>query len=186
MGLLVCCTRRRLPGTDWQQIIFPIGTDVQCNRILNYNSLQVYIVSKNVQRFTAYLSLSWPKNSPTYRELNVYVILTGLGVVIMPFFVVATMMKIGNHSNDGVKIGSKRRVRDPAIEDDCIYANYEEAVNARSGNQRSGKSNLLLSLWKHTMPIGGLLHAISAICFLLPRTLMEAQLISHGLLPRGK
>lgn len=149
---------------------------------------QVYIVSKNIQRFTSYLSLSWPKNSPTYKELNVYVILTGLGVVLMPLFVVATMMKIGNHSNDGVKIGSKRRRNShPTIEDDCIYANYEEASRLRDGGQTADRKwSLFRSLWRHGLPVGGLLHVLSAICFLLPRVMMEAQLISHGLLPRGE
>lgn len=104
----------------------------------------------------------------------------------MPFFVVATMMKIGNHSNDGVKIGSKRRLQDPALEDDCIYANYEEASTQRSPGHTPRNRNMIRCLWKHTLPIGGLLHAISAICFLLPRILMEAPLISHGLLPRGE
>ena len=146
---------------------------------------QVYIVSKSIQRFTSYLSLSWPKNSPTYRELHVYVILTGAGVVLMPFFVVATMMKIGNQSNDGEKIGSKKTPHSLALEeDDCIYANCGDLPRGSRG--RGGGGSLLRSFWRHTLPVGGLIHAVSAICFLLPRILMEAQLISHGLLPRGE
>lgn len=115
-----------------------------------------------------------------------YVILTGLGVVIMPLFVVATMMRIGNHSNDGVKIGSKRRTRSQDLADDCIYANYDEGSKAQTGGSGERKWNLFGSLWRHGLPVGGLLHVISAICFLLPRVMMEAQLIGHGLLPRGK
>lgn len=119
---------------------------------------QVYIVSKSVHRFTSYLRLSWPKNSPTYRELHVYVILTGIGTLLLPVFVISAIMRTGNMANDGTKIGTEKRRR----------------------------TTLLTSFWRHTLPVAATLHAVSALCFFLPRIMIEGQLVSHGLLPRGE
>ncbi|KAI1285980.1 Protein tincar [Halotydeus destructor] len=168
---------------------------------------QVYIIAKSVQRFTGYLSLPWPNSEPPYRELNAYVILTGIGVVILPFFVVATMMKIGNHANDGRKLGHSgkdkrsaahqargqiRRQEEPIR--DAVYENFASATagagGGRRGAQRSpqagrGGLRLFRLIWRHSMPTGALLHALAALCFLVPRILMEAQLISYGFLPKA-
>lgn len=198
---------------------------------------QVFIISKSVTRFTGYLSLSWPKNSTPYTELNAYVILVGSGVILLPFFAVSAIMKIGNFSNDGTKItedgeecssissasgkvtspshsqlhrkkydslGKRSRVSiananscnlnlegDESQLAESIYANFNHSndsyghsshVPATAGRS---KSSVLVNIWKHMLPIAALLHVLSAFAFLLPRTLMESQLITHGFLPKS-
>lgn len=213
---------------------------------------QVFIISKSVTRFTGYLSLSWPKNSTPYAELNAYVILVGSGVILLPFFAVSAIMKIGNLANDGTKIGQdesdlpassfarskscpssssqlhrkkydslgKRSRISIANSTSCsvnlecddsqlaesIYANFNQDSYGHSSNVPAGRRTLplpassssssssppapkspsvLVNIWKHMLPIAALLHVISAFAFLLPRTLMESQLIYHGFLPKS-
>lgn len=68
-------------------------------------ALQAYVVYKCVARFLTYISLPWPEDKQPYLELNLYVGLVGAGVVLLPFFFISFMFKIGNLSNDGYKLG---------------------------------------------------------------------------------
>ena len=67
--------------------------------------LQAYVVYKCVTRFLTYISLPWPEDKQPYLELNLYVGLVGAGVVLLPFFFISFMFKIGNLPNDGYKLG---------------------------------------------------------------------------------
>lgn len=121
----------------------------------------------------------------------------GIGVVILPFFVVATMMKIGNYGNDGRKLGAKKGQQtntgiSNSILRDAIYENLGGLNLDASGAMGSGQSaaarkrfRFFRLVWRHSMPTGALLHALAALCFLVPRILMEAQLISYGFLQKG-
>lgn len=157
----------------------------------HFLSIKVYIIAKSVQRFTSYLSLQWPNGEPPYRELNAYVILTGIGVVILPFFVVATMMKIGNYPNDGRKLGKAKRSKSGSSNDaskECVYENIGGLTGpsaCRASAVPKKRFRLWRLIWRHSIPTGALLHALAALCFLVPRILMEAQLISFGFLPKG-
>lgn len=42
------------------------------------------------------------------------------------------------------------------------------------------------NLWLHGVPTAPFLHLVAAFCLLLPRTLMDATLISAGFLPKGE
>ena len=163
--LLVCNAGRSFPGIILSSFFYCSYYFIFISLMLYglfffffTNNTQVYIVSKSVHRFTSYLRLSWPKNSPTYRELHVYVILTGIGTLLLPVFVISAIMRTGNMANDGTKIGAEKRRR----------------------------TTLLTSFWRHTLPVAATLHAVSALCFFLPRIMIEGQLVSHGLLPRGE
>lgn len=139
---------------------------------------QVYIIIRNVQRFTSYLELPWPVKHEPFFQLNAYVVLTAIGVVIMPFFFVSTVVRIGNYSNDGIKLGSNKAKR-KEYEDSGDFENASDL-----GSQCSVKS-ILASWWKHSLPMMGLLHFASAACFLSAHCLMEAELIKHGFLNKG-
>ncbi len=58
-----------------------------------------------MQRFLLYVALPWPDGEQPYLELNLFVGLVGAGVVLMPFFLVAFALKVGNLANDGYKLG---------------------------------------------------------------------------------
>ena len=137
---------------------------------------QVYIIIRNVQRFTSYLELPWPVKHEPFFQLNAYVVLTAIGVIIMPFFFVSTVVRIGNYSNDGIKLGSNKAKRNE-YENDDLEANFESQCSIRS---------ILASWWKHCPPMMGLLHFASAACFLSAHCLMEAELIKHGFLNKGR
>ena len=121
--------------------------------------LQVYIISKSIQRLTAYISLSWPKNEPPTDTFYVYTALLGIGIVLLPFFAVCMVIKIGNKANDGEKIDAAKT--------------------------SSKSSNMMRWTYRHFLPLGAFIHALSAFCLMLPRVLMEAQLIKSGFMPKA-
>ncbi|KAK0161414.1 hypothetical protein PV327_009885 [Microctonus hyperodae] len=79
-------------------------------------TLQAYIATRCAKRFVAYLSLPWPADQqPPKFELHACIILTGTGVLLLPIFLAATFLKLGNYANDGVKLGrhTSTCTRDP-------------------------------------------------------------------------
>jgi len=130
-------------------------------------ALQAYVVYKCVARFLTYISLPWPEDKQPYLELNLYVGLVGAGVVLLPFFFISFMFKIGNLSNDGYKLGYNLSTcsMDPP------------SVLARSGG-------LIRNAWHHGGPTSSFIHLVSSFCFLLPRIIIEAKLIEVGFLSR--
>ncbi|RWS26820.1 Protein tincar-like protein, partial [Leptotrombidium deliense] len=141
-------------------------------------AFQIYIVVISVKRFTSYVSLEWPNDQPPYKELNAYVILIGVGVVVLPFFVVSAMMKIGNNANDGTKIGAEK----PNYDEEAVYENIHCTLQS---NKREHKLRWMLLIWKHSLPTVALLHTLAALCFLISRLLMDAQVIKYGFLEKG-
>lgn len=132
-------------------------------------ALQIYIIATSIQRFTRYVSLPWPPQGQPYFELNAYVAFIGVAVVLMPFFVILALMKVGNYANDGQKVG----IEEP---DMVVYQNLRKKKYCR----------WLRSLWKHGGPLAPLIHLAASMCLLLPKLLVEAQLIKHGFLSKGK
>lgn len=126
-----------------------------------------YLVFNGVKRFILYASLPWPEDEQPYVELNAYVGLVGASVVVLPFFLVTSVVKVGNLANDGFKLGTSLSTcsRDPP-----------PVLEAAKGVVRN--------LWLHGVPTAPFLHLVAAFCLLLPRTVMDATLISAGFLPR--
>ena len=85
--------------------------DVHCNNLwsiwygLLVVLLEAFVVYKCVSRFLLYLALPWPERKQPYLELNLFVGLVGAGVVLLPFYFISFMFKIGNLANDGYKLG---------------------------------------------------------------------------------
>ena len=78
--------------------------------------LEAFVVYKCVSRFLLYLALPWPERKQPYLELNLFVGLVGAGVVLLPFYFISFMFKIGNLANDGYKLGfqlSGKCIRNP-------------------------------------------------------------------------
>uniref|UniRef100_T1JH58 Protein tincar n=1 Tax=Strigamia maritima TaxID=126957 RepID=T1JH58_STRMM len=126
---------------------------------------QVYLTAISIQRFADYIALPWPEHAQPYFELNAYVGFIGAAVVLMPFFVVAALLRVGNLANDGHQLGSAADVQ------------MLESVS----NQPLG---LIRTIWLHSGPTAPLLHLVSAFCLILPKVLMQAQLIRHGFRPK--
>ena len=151
--LLVCSSCCNYSGRFLRTLII-IFSEITFNL-----TQQIFIVNKSIERFTAYITLSWPKNDTPYETLRLYVIFTALGVILLPFFVVCMCIKVGNKANDGDKINSPK--------------------------SSSKSSTVLRWFYRHFLPLGAFIHALSALCLLLPRVLMEAELIKHGFLPKA-
>ncbi|KAK0083479.1 hypothetical protein PV326_006708 [Microctonus aethiopoides] len=135
-------------------------------------TLQAYIATRCAKRFVAYLSLPWPADQqPPKFELHACIILTGTGVLLLPIFLAAAFLKLGNYANDGVKLGrhTSTCTRDPPS---SLLSNAPDGTGLAS------------SLWKHGGPTAAFVHLCTAMCFLLPSLLMEARLIHAGFLPK--
>ena len=149
--------------------------DVHCNSIWSvwYGivvlCLQAYIVYKCVSRFLIYVALPWPNGKQPYLELNLFVGLVGAGVVLVPFYFISFMFKIGNLANDGYKLGFSL----------SACAMDPPSILARS-------SGLIRNAWHHGGPTAPFIHLVSAFCFVIPRIFIEAKLIEVGFLSRGK
>ena len=149
--------------------------DVHCNNMWSvwYGvvvlALQTYIVYKCVSRFLVYVALPWPHGEQPYLELNLYVGLVGAGVVLVPFYFISFMFKIGNFANDGYKLG---------------YSLSACAMDPPSILARS--SGLIRNAWHHGGPTAPFIHLVSSFCFVIPRIFIEAKLIEVGFLSRGK
>lgn len=155
-GVSVACQRPRV-NSQWSVWYCVIAL-----------ALQVYIIATSIQRFTRYVSLPWPPQGQPYLELNAYVAFMGAAVVLLPFFLLSALMKVGNYANDGHKLGDEEP-------DMVVYQNLRRRKCFR----------LVKAVWKHGGPIAPLIHMAAAMCLLLPRLLVEAQLIKHGFLSKG-
>ena len=68
---------------------------------------QSFLVYRAVSFFLIYIALPWPEEQQPYLELNVFVALVGAGVVLLPFYTISFLFRIGNLANDGYKLGQK-------------------------------------------------------------------------------
>lgn len=127
-------------------------------------AFQIYIIVISIRHFTEYISLPWPIHDQPYFELNAYVGFIGAAVVMLPFFVVAALLKIGNYANDGYKLGGEDHLQS------AVYQNLK----------RKKCTHWLRTIWRHGGPTAPFLHLAAAFCLLLPRLLIHAQLIKHG------
>ncbi|XP_076035197.1 uncharacterized protein LOC143021508 [Oratosquilla oratoria] len=152
-----CCARYHL-NSAWS-VWYSVGTVLFCS----------FLVYRGVQRFVSYAGLQWPQDQQPYVELNAYVGLVGASVVVLPFLLVAGIMKVGNLANDGYKLGTNLSTctRDPP-----------PVLEATTG--------VIRNLWLHGVPTTPFLHLIAAFCLLMPRLIMDATLVSSGLLPRDE
>ncbi|XP_076308145.1 uncharacterized protein LOC143223709 [Tachypleus tridentatus] len=132
-------------------------------------AFQIYIVVHSVQSFVKYISLPWPVENQPFLELNAYVALIGAALILLPFFTVAGILKVGNFSNDGGKWGRN---------DDDSGAIYQNL-------RRDKPKRWVKMLWKHGAPTAPFLHVCAAFCLLLPRVLIQARLIQHGFLSKA-
>ena len=169
-------------GTSGSNVVPGISThrkrrccDVHCNNLwsiwygLIVVLLEGFVVYKCVSRFLLYLALPWPERKQPYLELNLFVGLVGAGVVLLPFYFISFMFKIGNLANDGYKLGFQ--ISACAMDPPSVLA------------QSSG---FVRNAWHHGGPTGPFIHLVSAFCFIIPKIFMEAKLIEVGFLAEGK
>ncbi|XP_051161493.1 protein tincar isoform X3 [Leptopilina boulardi] len=134
-------------------------------------TLQAYIATRCVKRFTAYLSLPWPVEAPPPKmEIHACLVLVGTGMFLLLVLLATAVFKVGNLANDGIKLGRHLSAcsRDPPS-------------SVLTNNPDTGLAN---NLWRHGGPTAAFVHLCTAMCFLLPSLLMEARLIHAGFLPK--
>ncbi|XP_067133020.1 uncharacterized protein [Centruroides vittatus] len=131
-------------------------------------SLQIYLVISNIRLFSSYTVLPWPVGTQPYRELSMYVASMGLAVVLLPCFVLAALLKVGNYPNDGTKLGE-------AEADTVVYQNLRKRRFYHG----------LKVVWRHSGPTAAFLHMTIAFSLLFPRLFIQAQLIKQGFLNRA-
>nr|XP_022917978.1 uncharacterized protein LOC111427199 [Onthophagus taurus]XP_022917979.1 uncharacterized protein LOC111427199 [Onthophagus taurus] len=146
---------------------------VHCNNLWSVwygilcGGLQVCVALICLKRLLNYSVLSWPENLPLPSfEMNVSLGLTGAAVLLIPFFVISAIFKIGNLANDGHKLGRH------------LSACSKESASEQFGTTTGCKC------WKFGGPTAPFLHLVIAFCLLLPKLLMEARLIEANFFPQ--
>lgn len=144
---------------------------------------QIFIIVRTIYRFTAYVALPWPNGKPPSNSVNSYMLFIGGSIIILPFFIVVAIMKVGNYSNDGRKLGifNIRRYSKHLVGD--VEEQQEDKEDCNNGCTDCG---YLRTVWKHSLPIAPFLHFLISLCFLFPRLITESQLIRHGFLSKGR
>ncbi|GAB0090157.1 protein tincar-like [Sergentomyia squamirostris] len=127
-----------------------------------------YLAIEGAHRFLVCSLLQWKLDAP-FVELNIQIILCGFVFILLPFFFVTTVFKIGNLANDGVKLGSGAGR--------C-------SMEPPDGLEEEAKGGTLRALWTHGGPTSAFLHVVAALALLVPRLLLEARMIENGLLPK--
>ncbi|KAF5307694.1 hypothetical protein FQR65_LT06749 [Abscondita terminalis] len=115
-----------------------------------------------------YELLSWQEYPIPYTELNISLTLIGVAVFFLIFFILSSMLKIGNLANDSFKLGLQLS--------NCSQDPPSELLGTMGA----------WNWWTHGGPTAPFIHIIIAFLLLLPRLLMETKLIESGLLPQGK
>ncbi|CAL4158419.1 unnamed protein product, partial [Meganyctiphanes norvegica] len=95
--------------------------------------------------------------------------LIGSAVVLLPFFFVAAVLKVGNLGNDGFKLGTSLSTCSndphPVLQPD---------------------NGVIRNLFLHGVPTAAFIHLVAAFFLLLPKTIMDGQLIANGLIPKDE
>lgn len=133
--------------------------------------LEIYLLVNSIGKFVTYVELKWPNDADPRFELNAYVGLIGTAVLIIPLFIVTSILRVGNLPNDGHKLGIGES-GDPEL----LLPDYYISNSVGSKFRR---------LWRHCGPTAPLLHIFSALCLLLPKLLIQAKLIQHRFLSTG-
>lgn len=131
---------------------------------------QVYIIKQSIRRFATYVTLPWPNSELPPNTINSHVFLIGSGIILLPFFIVISLIKVGNYSNDGRKLGS------------FVFG---RKVNNDLESCGSKRKHWMQLLWKHMFPVAPMIHLAIACCFAFLRILTEAQLIRYGFLNKS-
>lgn len=102
-----------------------------------------------------------------------YHCVVGLAVLLLPFFLSACFLKIGNLANDNEMLGKRLRFRD-------------DWTKLLSANKLQDVRSLFITIWKHCGPISSLLHLICSVSLLFPQILMESVLVKNGFVSNRK
>ena len=110
-----------------------------------------------------------------YKRMYVHInlMVAGVAVLLLPFFLAACILQVGNASNDNRMLGKHLGTRD------------ERSIRLIPSMLYQGTQGLIRTLWTHSGPTSSLVHVISSFCLLLPQTLMEAVLIKYGFITQG-
>jgi len=155
---------------------------------------QVYVGFQGAKKFIQFLD-STLSSGITAWETNLYVALQGTAVLILPPLAFASFFKLGKHppshrleyvpqlssllisgnlANDGFRLG--RRLD---LELDL------DVPRSKSRDPLVTSGSACGAAWRHCPPLAPSLHAISALCSLVAKVVLEARLIKEGGNNRG-
>ena len=107
-------------------------------------------------------------------ETNLYVALQGTSLLLLPALALASLFKLGNLANDGYRLG-----RHLDLEMDLDLPRFKSKDPLISSGSACGAA------WRHCPPLAPSLHAISALCSLVAKLVLDARLIKDGIMRRG-
>ncbi|XP_014250524.1 protein tincar [Cimex lectularius] len=134
---------------------------------LTFTALQAYLAINLSKKLLECLELPWENDELSLLEIKACLALTALAIVLLPFFLACSFIKIGNLANDGFKIGQTLST---------CGLNPEDSLAKGPGG--------VMTLWRHGGPTAPFLHIVIAFSLLLPNLLIKARLIEGNFLQR--
>ncbi|XP_064602099.1 uncharacterized protein LOC135468027 [Liolophura sinensis] len=126
--------------------------------------LQAYITYVAIAHYRHSTSLQWGSSKKTPSELTSHVGLICLSLLCVPVFIIASLFRVGNYANDGVKFGRDHVMR----------------FNSLDIVSKPARCGWFRTVWRHFCPISQTVHLIMAFCSLLPTTMTVAMEIKYG------
>lgn len=129
-----------------------------------------YSSYKAVKRYKEADSKAWPGSGGTPSEVPLVLGSTIVSLLMLPFFCITSIIKVGNFANDGVKLG-----RDHAL-----------GSSLDSLQETPTKHKIVRRVWRHFCPLSQTVHLVAAFFLLLPETLLTAVEVKFGYRSSGK
>jgi len=137
-------------------------------------SLQVYVGIYGGNKFWQYMNSKYSVAISTW-ETNLYVALQATALLLLPALALASLFKLGNLANDGYRLG-----RHLDLEMDLDLPRFKSRDPLISSGSACGAA------WRHSPPLAPSLHAVSALCSLVAKLVLEARLVKDGIIRRDE
>ncbi|XP_076461094.1 uncharacterized protein LOC143293762 [Babylonia areolata] len=134
-----------------------------CVLALGLHGYATYLAA---QRYREALGRAWP--GPAFKggtpgEVATHLALLVLSCLLLPFFAVASFLRVGNYGNDGVKLGRDHALN-PNLDAWC----------------RKVRNPVVRRLWTNCVPLAQTVFLAAAFLLLLPETLLTAVEVDYG------
>ncbi|KAL8607990.1 hypothetical protein ACOMHN_005545 [Nucella lapillus] len=152
-----------------------VGIITQSTSLNSFWSISFCVLALGLQGYATYLAAqryreasgrAWPgpaSKGGTPGEVATHLALLILACLLLPFFVAASFLRVGNYANDGVKLGRDHALN-PNLDAWCPRLKPPWARRA----------------WSNCVPLAHTVYLAAAFLLLLPDTLLTAVEVDYG------
>lgn len=158
-----------------------VGIITQSTSLNSFWSICFCIMALTIHSYTTYLMVlryrgasarAWP--GPAFkggipREVPTTLALIILSSLFLPLFIIASVVRMGNYANDGVKLGR----------DHALNTNLDAAC-------RRIKSKTFKRIWRNCVPFAHAFYLSASFLLLLPEILLTAVEVEYGYKTSGE